>query len=306
MIDPNQGPTLVQAEKEFDKRYKRDIWWIEHKEQLRRSGVVFLFVVEALFGLIGVWAFVDYFLIHYVEEGRLVESFFVGADNLHAVVQTQVPRSLEVGEVDVLPAQEGFDVFTLITNPNADHIARVRYRMTYDDRESAQNTVMLLQEATVPLVEFHVAQPRPRNPRVIIDSVEWWRIDAHSIPDPLAWKQARLNVAFTDVRQDTELKIGDQIVSRTLANVVNKTGFGYYDLDVYVVLKRGGSVIGVNRTVLSNLLPREERAFQLDWFGGSPAAQTIDVYPVVNLFDESVYLPSDTVPNIDRRDLLNR
>ncbi|PIR47634.1 hypothetical protein COV06_02360 [Candidatus Uhrbacteria bacterium CG10_big_fil_rev_8_21_14_0_10_50_16] len=305
-IDPNEGPTLTTVGKEFDKRYKRDVWWIEHKTQLRTAGVVFLFAVEGLLGLIGLWAFADYFLINYVEEGRLVESFFAGAENLHAVVQTQVPQALDLGNVQILPTQGKFDVLAMITNPNADHVAQVRYRIVYDDRETEERTAILLQETTMPLVAFNVDQPRPRNPRVLIDQVEWWRIDAHAVPDPIAWKQARLNIAFDNLQQDTGLQIGDQVVSRTLADITNKTGFGYYSIDVFVLLKRGGSVIGVNRTVMSNLLPREERPFQLDWFGGSPVAQTIEVYPIVNLFDDSVYLSSDTTPATDRRDTLKR
>lgn len=305
-IDPNKGPTLAQAGKKFDKRYKRDVWWLENKSNFGKAGVLAVIVIEVVLGLIGLWAFVDYFVFDYVEENRLVETFFVGADNLNSVVQAQVPLDLEVGDARVVSAQGEYDVISIVSNPNEGHVAQLSYRLVYGDRSSEQRQVIVLQGSEVPLVEFGIEQPRPTSPRVAIDNVEWWRIDSHTIPDPIAWRDARLNLEFADLRHDSDLQIGDEIVSRTTANLTNKTGFGYYDVELFIVLKRGGSTIGVNRTVLSNLMAREERQFQLDWFGGSPTAQAVEVYPVVNLFDDTVYLPETADADTDRRDIERR
>lgn len=305
-IDPNQGPTLAKAGKDTEKRYKRDVWWLENKSNLGKAGVLAVIVVEVVLGLIGLWAFVDYFVFDYVEENRLVETFFVGADNLSSVVQAQVPLDLIVDDARVVSAQGEYDVIALVENPNEGHVAQLSYRLVYGDRSSEQRQVIVLQGTETPLVEFGIEQPRPTSPRVVVDDVEWWRIDPHMIPDPIAWRDARLNLAFEDLRHDSDLLIGDEIVSRTTAQLSNKTGFGYYDVDLYVVLKRGGSTIGVNRTVLSNITPREERQFQLDWFGGSPSAQSVELYPVVNLFDDTVYLPENAETDTDRRDIERR
>lgn len=301
--DPNKGPTLGALGQQYEKRYKREVWWLENRSALEKGIILFVILVEVVLGLIGLWAFVDYFVIDYVEENRLVETFFVGAGDLHSVVQAQVPSDLQVGGARVVSAGGVYDVIAIASNPNEGHVARVSYRLAYDDRSTEQRQVVIMQGMEVPLVAFEVEAPRPRNPQVLVDNVEWWRIDAKTIPDPVAWRDARLNLQFEDLRHDNDVTIGDQVVGRTTASLRNATGFGFYEVEVYVVLKRGGSTIGVNRTQVTGLEPREERPFQLDWFGGSPSAQAVEVYPVVNLFDDTVYLPEEGTADTDRRDI---
>lgn len=300
--DPNAGPTLRAPDEAFEKRYKREVWWLENHGTFGKLLVLLVIALEVTLGLIGLWAFADYYLLDYVEEQRLVQTFFEGNENLTQAVQAQVPQEVLVDDARVVVSQGAYDVIAMAENPNRGHVAQVTYRFVYGDRSSEQRQMVLLQESRVPLVSFGIEAPRPTNARVVIDKVEWWRIDAHTIPDPLAWKQARLNLQFTDLVHTNDVTIGERVISRTTAQLTNASGYGYYEVPVYVVLKRGGAVTGVNRTILTNLQAREQRAFQMDWFDGTATASSVEVYPVVNIFDSSAYLPSDAEAQTDVRD----
>src|SRR3989338_7884246 len=86
------APTLGHAPKEVETRYKREGWWLEHRVGLRRFGVGVLIAIEVAAALAGLWAFADYFLLDYVEEQRLVGSFFEGAGDLRLVTDRKSTR----------------------------------------------------------------------------------------------------------------------------------------------------------------------------------------------------------------------
>ena len=296
---------LLEAEEKSDKRYKREVWWVENRPLLKKIGIWAIVVVEVVVGIIGIWAFVDYFLIDYVEEQRLVESFFVGTDNLSAVVLEQVPQNLSVSDARVVSSSGTYDIVSFVENPNEGHVAQITYRFEYSGDSSEQETVVVLQDESQPLVLFNLAE-RPRSAQIVVDDVRWWRVDRHSVPDPMAWKDARLNFEISDLNHSNDVTIGDRTVGRTTMKLHNKSGFGYYEIDLYIALKRGGTVVGINRTSLSSLMPNEERMVQVDWFDKTTSPSSIEVYTVVNLFDESVYMPEDVDPELDRRDTRER
>ncbi len=304
IVSPD-APTLGYAPKEVETRYRREVWWLEHRVGLRRFGIGVLIAIESAAALVGLWAFVDYFLLDYVEEQRLVGSFFEGASDLRLVTEAQAPESLTISEPRVVTTGSGFDVVALINNPNKGHVARISYRWVLGEESAQQEQLILLQDTEVPVAVFGVGK-RPVNPELVIDTTEWWRIDRHEIPNPVAWKDARLNLVTSDVRHDNDVILGDETFGRTSLTLKNQSGYGYYALDVFVILKRGGATVGVNRTTISNLEPREERFVQLDWFDATPSPDTIEVYSMVNLFDETVYLPQQSDADPDPRDAVRR
>ena len=141
---------------------------------------------------------------------------------------------------------------------------------------------------------------------MIIEDTEWFRIDSQEIPNPIAWRDERINLAATEIDHDDNFRIGDKTFGRTSFNLTNRTGYGYYEVDLYVVLMRGSVPVGVNRTVLSDIMPREAREVQLNWFDATPRANEVELFPRVNLFDAGSYRPEGLETPVDIRDVLLR
>jgi hypothetical protein len=306
MVDVQAGPTLANASHKSEKRYRRSIWWVEHREGLKKAFVILIIAIEVLIGIIGIWKFIDYYVFNYVEEQALVESFFVGVGDLADVTREQAPDDLKFKDPLVLSSGDSYDILSFVSNENPDWITRLSYHYSFDDRLSDSEQVIILQGETLPLVTFGVESPRPRNPKLVVEDVEWFRIDSQEIPHPIEWKNERINLNTSDIDHDDNFRIGDKIFGRTSFNLTNKTGYGYYEVDLYVILKRGSVPVGVNRTVLSDLLPRESRNIQLNWFDATPRANEVELYPRVNLFDGEVYRPESLETPIDIRDVLQR
>lgn len=302
-----KGPTLKQETKQAAKRFDRAIWWVHNRETVKRAGVVLLIVFEAVIGLVGLWKFVDYLLVDYTREQALVNTFFDGAEILHATAESQAPTDLVLRAPVTLASGDVYDVVAFVENNNDVWLAQLTYHFMYGGRESEPETVVLLQGETVPVVAFGVESPRPSNPAFVVDSVEWWRIDQKEIPYPIAWKEERLNLkTMGDPVHDNDIKIGTKTFGRTTFTLKNASGFGYYEVDLYVVLRRGGALVGINRTVLSNVLPLEQRSVQVNWFEQVPSATDIELYPRVYLFDETVYRPESPEIPVHLRDTVIR
>lgn len=302
--DTQSGPTLVDETKKAQKKYDRAIWWVRHEERLKMIGVYVLIVFEIVIGLIGVWAYVDYFLIDYVEEQRLVEGFFIGSDDLRDNVTSSGPAELAVKSPTVLLAGKTYDILAFATNENPQWAAQVTYHFEYGSRQSEPETVIILQDSTLPLVEFQVESPRPSSPNLLLDEIEWYRIDQHDIPHPVEWKQERLNLEVTEVVHDNNFRVGDRTFGKTNFTVTNDSGYGYYEIEAFIVLKRGTTPVAVNSTVMTDLMPTESRPIQLNWFANSPSASSVELYPMLNLFDGDVYRPESAEVDVDVRDAL--
>lgn len=120
-------PVLLKAEKEAEKIYKREVWWLEHRTGLKKSAIVALIVVEAILGLIGLYAFADYYLIDYVEEQRMASTFFEGAGDLKAANTRQTPIELSFESASSVQSGQRYDILAFVENPNTDWIAQLEY-----------------------------------------------------------------------------------------------------------------------------------------------------------------------------------
>ncbi len=303
-VDPNDAPTLAAESRKTQKEFDRAIWWVEHRDAVKRVGIGVLIALEILVGLIGLWQFVDYYVFDYVEEQRLIDSLLASPEQLYTLAREQAPLDIVVAPPVVLASGSGYDVLSFATNENEGWVARLTYHMRLGDVPQKTEQVILLQGEKAPLVLFEVEGARPRNPDIVVENVEWYRIDTTRIPFPVQWKEERLHVEAQNVEHDDQFRIGSKTFGRTTFSLANKSGYGYYEMDVFVVLRRGGAPVAVNRTVVSDVLPREVRPIQINWFDTTPRATDVEMFPRVNLFDPSVYRPESVEASVDVRDTL--
>ncbi|NBS41182.1 hypothetical protein EBS80_00800 [bacterium] len=115
------GEVLLEAEKEYQKQYRLSRWWIEHRDGLKRLGVIAFACVDGIILLIAGWALLDGFIISEPEETRAVlELAAYGQNDLHAYAEARKAKDLTIGAVTAVPSSEGkFDLYATVTNPNA-------------------------------------------------------------------------------------------------------------------------------------------------------------------------------------------
>jgi len=296
---------LSEVSSKTEKRYKREVWWLNNRHKVKKYSLSAIATLEIILLLIGIWSYVDYYIINYVEEQNLAQSFFAGAGDLHLGAESQMPIDLELSKTTVIATGKKSDLITTVKNNNKDWVAEITYRYKYNEGGTDQKQVVIMQDTEMPIVEFAVEGRRPTNAKLEIDNIEWFHIDLHEIKDPVAWKNERMNFSITNA-QHGDVVIGETRIGRTSFKIKNKGGYGFYDINLYIILRRGGIISGVNRVILSSLEPLEEQDLQVNWFGSIPTATKVEVIPVINLFEKSSYQDETTTPELDRRDILKR
>jgi len=290
----NQEGVLLEEEKEFKRFYKLSLWWVNHRVLLRRIGFGLFISIDSILLLFVVWSMLDSFAISYEREQQAVaEMVAYGQSDLHTYTVANAADPLEPTEAKVISiGDQRYDIYAEILNPNDDWWAEFTYSFLVDEEQVEAQQGFILPSDQKPVVKFAYSSETPiRSGKLVIESVTWHRIDHHLINDYVAWEADRLEITIENATFSKETSIGDEVYGRTAFMVSNDTAYSYYDPGFYILLLKGSSVVGVNRTSLSALDSGFAVEVGVNWFGTLPSVSQVEVIPEIHLFDIDSYKP---------------
>ena len=300
----NEGGLLLEEEKEEQRFYRLSLWWVEHRALLKRIGLIAFAALDVLMLIFAFWNLLSAFAIRYgAEESAVLRMVALGQADLHAYTSANAAKDIEQNSVRIFSiGDQRYDLYATIVNPNTDWWAEFSYAFSYNDTQTETRTSFVLPSQEKPVTELAVSSGVPISDAVfVISNIEWHRIDHHVIADYPTWSDDRLNIEVRDPSFVTEKRLDGEVYGRTIFTIENHAAFSYYDVGLYVVLKRGSSVVGVNRTTLSTLGTGEEKEVTVNWFGTLPSVSQVEVIPELNIFDLEVYKPLVGETTIDTR-----
>jgi hypothetical protein len=293
---------LLQEEKDYKRQYRIVSWWIDHKDLLKKIGIGMFIGVDTVVLLFAAWSLADGFLFSYPSETLEVAKMAVyGQDDLHAYTQATAAKDLETDAVTTLSGGEGkFDFHTTVTNPNDDWWADYTYVFRWSGGATKEEIGFILPSEVKPVVSFGLeADAAPRGADIAITSVAWHRVDHHVTGDYPDWAADRMNLLIENVSTGTT-ELGESL-GRITFDVTNHTAYSYYEPTFYIILTRGSTVVGVNRTTLGSLDSGERQTVVVNWFGTMPTVSKVEVIPEINIFDVDVYKPLEGETPLDTR-----
>lgn len=299
----NQG-FLKPEEKEFQTVYKRGVWWIDHRAKLKKVGLGVFIIFDALLLLFVGWKFLDAFAISYDAENNSVAGMAVlGQSELHGFSDSAAAAPLSIGEVGAVAAgdETNYDLYGLVVNPNADWYAVFQYAFKLKDGETAEETGFILPGEEKILAVFKATTSRTTSVDLILRNVEWYRVDAHMIPDYEIWAaEHTMQISEASFSRDGEAATASFVVK-------NQTAFSFWQPSFIVALWRGSTLGGLIRLTTAEIESGETETLSARWFGAVPAVTKIDVYPEINLLDAAAYsslegeLPLDSRTKVKTR-----
>ena len=297
---------LLEEEKEFKKQYSFSLWWVNHRDQIKKISLWILIGIDTLLVLVVLWGFLDSFALSYGKEQRAVaETVVYNQEDLRAYSVARAASPLTESDTRIFSiGDQRFDFYANVENPNLDWWAEFTYKFTYDGGETKTVKSFILPNKSKPVVELAVTSSISlRDVTFQILDTTWHRVDHTSIKDYVTWEKDRLNLEIKDAVYFEATKIEDKPISRTSFSVENNTAFSYYRPTFYILLKKGSSVVGVNRTILETLESGAKQQVDLNWFGVLPSVSQIEVIPEINLFDSMSYQALSGSSTIDARTL---
>ena len=286
------GGLLQEEETETRRVYRFSLWWVNNRAKLKRISIGLFIAFDAGLFLYGGWYLLDAFAISYgADQNALAQMVAFGQSDLHAYTVANAAVDLKEDNEQVFSAGSGkYDLYSTLTNPNHDWWAEFTYHFETGAEEVDTYEGFILPGDTKPVVEVSVESDSPiSDVSLVIENVRWHRVDHHLISDYQQWATDRLSIVIEDAEFSKETRFDDQIFGRTSFTVSNFSVYSYYDPVLYVLLKKGDSVVGVNRTVMTNLDNGASEDIVLNWFGFLPSVSDVEVIVELQLFDLDTY-----------------
>ncbi len=266
-----------------DQELKWGYWYVTHRGELRRAGIIALVVLCVAF-----WGYslIRLGYLFFVEEPKTQAA--VNALS-HDLVNTQNRSRYEAQDMQVL-ATEIFtspdgraDFYARLQNTNAEYAASFRFSFVYDGGATAPTIGYALPGSEMILTALgRETALTVRNAQLILDDVSWKRV--------IGWeaiKARELNFTVSDMHV-APIQGGARRGSLVTFTLANNTAYNFWSVEVPVLLLRGSRVAGVNTIRLENIRAGEHRSISLQWFDAPADATTVDAVVQVNVLDPHV------------------
>lgn len=277
-----------------EKKLKWGYWWVTHKVQVRKVFTIILGAIAFALVAFAAFGFLDWFFGSGVRERTEIGTLTQQVIPFAAFRESIKPVDLVFDKPVVMASGDGsYDFFASATNANEKWWVTFEYQITASGIVTKNVESYLLPGETKNLFVLGVeSESRPGSPEIAITNLKWNRVDGHDVqPSYAAWSDARLSFRLTGLEfvppEPTDLLP----VSNAKFTVINDTGFSYYSIGFFVTLYSGPKIVGVNYVTISELRAGERRPVEASWFTTLPNVSRVEVNPIVNIFDEGVYIP---------------
>ncbi len=266
-------------------------WYVRHKILITRITTFSLFVFGFFTNLFGIVMWGKYVLFDYSNDQALLRSLVTNSINYTATKERLGARPLAVGTTQLYDSAPGkYDVVTTVSNPNPFHYAVVTFRHSAGVPSDKTTTMVVLPQKTVPLTSFGVESlTSAPSANFVIDSIQWKRLNRHTIPDPKAYIDQRLQFEISNVAFQRKNTIDGVATNKLTFDLSNLNPYSYWS-PLFIVSLIDGGTTGVLRLEVPELRAGETRFIDLRSLSDFASASEIEVTPVINVFDKNEYI----------------
>jgi hypothetical protein len=262
-------------------------WWVNHREQVRKFGIgVFVFVDVILLG-IGIWGFVDWLALGGLREENAIRQMTGQNYGRFGGVGLE---EVQIGAPFILPGGTGkVDILATIENRNQSFWAEIEYSYIVGGVEQPSLTTFVLPGQVKYLVHLGAPAESGSSVELKIDRRVWHRAGMFGAESLQALYDTRLDIRGENPIFVPSDPLATTPVSSAKFTLANHTAFGYYDVDLLVLLYRADTVVGVNKVRADRLEAGEKKPMEIFWYQLLPQVSRVEVIPDINIYDESVY-----------------
>lgn len=272
-------------------------WWVRHNVFLSRLGYATLVLLIAVFWGYVFWSLTDAYIISYPREQR-IPAIIASNQKLKANLTANAPDAIQTSPVANFAGTEGRrDLLTEITNPNKDWWAEFDYQFKFGEESTPLRKGYILPGGQRYLTEVGWKSPTGGAtgvPEFVVNNLAWHRVDPAKVErDYNEFAATRLQLHADQPTYSNNLKVGNQTVGQTNFNLQNGSAYGFWSVDLTVVLFRNNAPVAVTQLNQTSVKPGESRSISINWFDNLTGISNTVVQANVNILDPNVFLPPD-------------
>jgi hypothetical protein len=205
----------------------------------------------------------------------------------------RLAQPLEEGSPQSFFHNDRYDFIAKVKNPNNNFFAYVRYCFFGGEEELGCSGATLFpgQEKYLILLSKDI-ESRPVNLELVIQRLNWERVDVRKYPDWENYYAERNNFIISDIEFEIE-QPSDLSFSKTnnlSFSIRNNSPYNYWEVPLTIILINGGNIVGVNRYIASELMSLESRDITISWSNSINFVSEVEVIPHINVLDEDNYI----------------
>ncbi|HLD31687.1 MAG TPA: hypothetical protein VJB37_02210 [Patescibacteria group bacterium] len=267
-------------------------WYLRHKLWLRQVLITVLVVWSILTVGYGLSYLVYYFSYGYFVDQKNTQDLIYGFTNYQNLQPAYSALPLQFKGVEIYNSLgQTYDFVVPTFNPNKQWLARVSYRFKYLGGETPLAQTVFLPGSLRPLVFFgHDPESYPTAAQLVIEKVEWRRIDPHVISDPATFIDERLRFTFENFNFIRANRSTGVVNHRIEFDLFNDSAYSYKEAPFYIELLAGGQTVGIVYIVEDAFKVKEVRHISFQSLVPQLDVDDIRVWPALNPFDSQNYI----------------
>lgn len=268
------------------KKLKIALWFVTHKEIIRR-GLIMLLVLLDIFFVVFVFTRFESYLLGAGEEERMLEQMGQQTINYEDWYQKNQPLPLEIiAQTAVSSGRQNYDFIALVKNPNEKWlVSSLEYKFKWDSGESSVAESFILPEEQKYLIAFgEKSTSAPKSVELEFQN--------------LAWKRVTPKLNLPEIKKDvfkiSEVEFmpkGVVPINRANFRVKNNSIFNFWTVNFNVILYQGNKIVGANSASLRQFLSGQTREVEVSWTETLPSVTNVVVDPEINILDPDLLMP---------------
>ncbi len=277
-----------------ENQLKAASFWVRHRIGLRRLGYASLITLTSGLWLFNLWHLLDAYAISYPRESR-IPALILQNQLTMASFESAMPQPVIPSNVSIFANTDGRqDFLTELVNPNADWWAEFTYAFDTGTGKTPGRNGFILPDGRAVLTQLGWKGDAPATAATLsIDQVRWHRVDPLAVDRSYPqFQQTRLNMEIKDVTYRTDVQIDSKPIGQTQFTLTNHSGYGFWNLDLAVILYRAETPVATTRITLAEVRPGETRPVTVNWPDQPSGISRTEIVPQVNILDPKTFLPS--------------
>jgi|WetSurMetagenome_2_1015567.scaffolds.fasta_scaffold03831_10 hypothetical protein len=290
----NQNRYDTDVEGVSMKKLETGLWLIKNRGLFYKILVGILAAVIIIGWVYSLCGWGKYLFIGMANDARMMTSLVQSQVLDKIQLEQRKAKDLIYSSVGVLKIDGKYDLYATVRNPNDKHWGTFSFCFTTNTGEQSCGKDFILPGETKYVASFaQVFQTAPANVSFYITSMNWVRIDNHTIPDWNKYRDQRLNISIINpVFTPGEISsAAEKITINNLSfSALNNSPFGFWEAPLFIVLSNNNQIVGINKYTIQNFTSFETANVQIAWPGNIGPVDKITVTPEINIIDPSVYL----------------
>jgi len=280
-IDPTQEFTSQELKWSF--------WYVKHKALLYKVLVIILISIDALFILFGLWRWGSYLLGR--QDFQRLQASLSASVNYTGIHPRYSAQPIQAINTQIFSSRENkYDAVAELINPNNRFLAKFDYYFVIGGEKTPLQKTFLLPGESRQVAFLGIKNGAGNAPVVGLENIKYERISAHKIADTNSWQSYRLNFQVSDFVFLKSLAQEGQNTDAIQFKLTNNSPYSYAAPDFYAALLQNGQMVGILPLHLDSINSLETKNIDLRNFASGLSATEIALYPIINVYDDAVYL----------------